>query len=278
MRRTWTDCSRQIINGLAIGICSSQVCVYLAELAPGRIRGRIVGIQQWAIEWGILIMYLISYGCVRGVPGPAAFRIAWGVQGIPAIVLFFALFFFPESPRWLATKERWEECHAVLAALHGNGDLSHPEVVLELEEVREAQKAAALAKNVSFFGLFGPKIWKRTLAGTTVQMWQQLLGGNVALYYTVYIFEMAGLSGNANLTSSIIQYVIFLVTTGGMLPIIDRFGRRKLLLAGAVTCMALHYSIAGVMATYGTPQPEVLNNPNLRLSISGAPGKAATSD
>jgi len=91
----------RIINGLAIGICSSQVCVYLAELAPSQIRGRIVGIQQWAIEWGILIMYLICYGCAATIEGPAAFRVAWGVQGIPAVVLFFALFCFPESPRWL---------------------------------------------------------------------------------------------------------------------------------------------------------------------------------
>lgn len=104
---------------------SSQVPVYLAELAPGRIRGRVVGIQQWAIEWGILIMYLISYGCSK-IEGPASFRLAWGLQGIPAFVLLGALFFFPESPRWLASKDRWEECLDVLALLHGNGDPQHP--------------------------------------------------------------------------------------------------------------------------------------------------------
>jgi len=73
----------RIISGLAVGITSSQVCVYLAELAPSHIRGRVVGIQQWAIEWGILIMYLICYGCTF-VEGPSAFRIAWGIQGIPS--------------------------------------------------------------------------------------------------------------------------------------------------------------------------------------------------
>ena len=171
----------RIINGLAIGICSSQVCVYLAELAPSKIRGRIVGIQQWSIEWGILIMYLVCYGCIQGISGPAAFRVAWGVQAIPAIVLLFALFFFPESPRWLAGRERWEEVLEILAELHGNGDKNDPTVLAEYEEVREAQRVAAEAQSVGFLDLFGPRIWKRTLAGTSVQMWQQLLGGNVAM-------------------------------------------------------------------------------------------------
>lgn len=144
-------------------------------------------------------MYLICYACQKTVSGPAAFRIAWGVQGIPALVLFTALFFFPESPRWLASKERWEEVHTVLARLHANGNQNDPIVLAELEEVREAQAIAAQAQGVGFLQLFGPKMWKRTLAGTSVQMWQQLLGGNVAMYYVVYIFEMSGMTGNSSL-------------------------------------------------------------------------------
>lgn len=100
---------------------SSQIPVYLAELSPARIRGRVVGIQQWAIEWGILIMYLVSYGCSK-VEGPASFRIAWGVQAVPALILLGALCFFPESPRWLASKDRWEQCLDVLTLLHGHGE------------------------------------------------------------------------------------------------------------------------------------------------------------
>lgn len=182
----------RIISGLAVGITSSQVCVYLAELAPGRIRGRIVGIQQWAIEWGILIMFLVAYGCTS-VAGPAAFRIAWGVQAIPGLVLFVALLFFPESPRWLAGQERWEECLSVLALIHAKGDRDNALVQAEFMEVKEAVRVAQEAKGVGFFELFGPKIWKRTMCGTSVQMWQQLVGGNVMMYYVVYVFSMAGL-------------------------------------------------------------------------------------
>lgn len=145
----------------AVGIMSSQVPVYLAELSPKNIRGRVVGIQQWSIEWGILIMYLISYGCTK-IEGPAAFRTAWGVQGIPAVVLIVALFFFPESPRWYASKDRWEEALDVLALLHGNGDTSNPLVQAEYEEVREAQALAAQGASMSWLGFFGPDMWRRT--------------------------------------------------------------------------------------------------------------------
>ena len=138
-------------------------------------------------------MYLISYGCTF-IDGPASFRTAWGIQAIPALVLIPALFFFPESPRWLASKDRWEEALDVLALLHGNGDTSHPVVQAEYEEVREAQAVAAQASQLSWFGLFGPTMWRRTMAGVFAQLWQQLLGGNVMMYYIVYVFQMAGLT------------------------------------------------------------------------------------
>ncbi|CAM1509010.1 Fc.00g027490.m01.CDS01 [Cosmosporella sp. VM-42] len=263
----------RIVSGLAIGITSSQVLVYLAELAPSETRGRIVGIQQWSIEWGILIMYLISYGCSIHIDGPSAFRIAWGVQGIPGFILFGALFFFPESPRWLAAHDRWEECHFNLAHLHAGGDMDSPVVMAELEEVREAVRIAEESKDIGYLGLFAPGVWKRTMVGVSVQVWQQLLGGNVMLYYLVYIFNMAGMSGNVALTSSIIQYVIFLVTTGGVLPFIDRIGRRKLLIIGSILCAILHFASGAIMASYGHHVDSVDGNEILKWSISGAPAK-----
>ena len=83
--------------------------------------------QQWAITWGILIQYFIQYGAYEGIRGgpndptqsEAAFRIPWGVQMVPAFILLAGLFFFPYSPRWLASQDRWEEALQVLANLHG---------------------------------------------------------------------------------------------------------------------------------------------------------------
>lgn len=145
-------------------------------------------------------MYLISYGCSVTIKSAAAFRIAWGIQGVPGFILLAALFFFPESPRWLASKDRWEEAHHNLAHLHANGDLSDPIVIAELEEIREAVKLAAESKDLGYLGLFGPGIWKRTLVGVSAQIWQQLLGGNIMLYYLVYIFQMAGMVSSVTLS------------------------------------------------------------------------------
>jgi hypothetical protein len=97
---------------------------------------------------------------------------------------------------------------------------------------------------------------------------------NIVLTYTRLVFNMAGLSGNTNLYSAAIQYVIFLVTTGLILPFIDRVGRRTLLLIGATSAMILHFSIAGVMATYGHHVQSVAGNENLKWEVNGAAGKA----
>ncbi|KAF2085157.1 sugar transporter [Saccharata proteae CBS 121410] len=262
----------RIINGFTVGIMSSQIPVYLAELSPGRIRGRVVGIQQWAVEWGILIMYLISYGCSK-IEGPASFRTAWGIQMVPAAVLIVALLFFPESPRWLASKDRWEECLDTLALLHGRGDPQHPVVQAEYLEVKEAVRIASEADELSVLGLFGPKMWRRTVAGTFVQLWQQLLGGNVMMYYIVYVFNMAGLTGNVNLYSSAIQYVIFLVTTGFTLTWIERVGRRQLLVSGAILMMILNFAVGGIMASYGHHVDRVGDSTNIKWQVLGAPAK-----
>lgn len=120
-------------------------------------------------------MYLISYGCAKSVEGPAAFRIAWGIQAIPGFVLGISLFFFPESPRWLAAHDRWEETHFNLAHLHANGEMDHPIVLAELDEVREAVRIDQESKDLGFMGLFAPNMWKRTMIGVSVQVWQQLL-------------------------------------------------------------------------------------------------------
>lgn len=104
----------RVINGLSVGICSAQVPVYLSEIAPPSKRGRLVGSQQWAITWGIMIMFYICFGCSY-MDGNKVFRVPWGLQAIPAVLLFFMLAFLPESPRWLAKKDRWDEARHVLA-------------------------------------------------------------------------------------------------------------------------------------------------------------------
>ena len=168
----------RFINGLAVGICSAQVPVYVSELAPPSKRGRLVGAQQWAITWGILIMFYISYGC-SFIDGTAAFRIPWGIQMVPAILLFFGLMALPESPRWLAKHDRWDECHSVLILVHGKGDPNSPFVSLEMTEIRQMVEFERANADASLLELFKPSMLNRLHIGVFTQVWSQLTGMNV---------------------------------------------------------------------------------------------------
>jgi MFS family permease len=172
----------RIINGFSVGICSAQVPVYISELAPPSKRGRLVGAQQWAITWGILIMFYISYGC-SFLDGPQAFRIPWALQMLPAIGLFFGMIMLPESPRWLARKDRWDDCHAVLTLVHGKGDPNAPFVAREYKDIKEMVEFERQNADVTYLELLKPNMINRTHIGVFTQIWSQLTGMNVMMYY-----------------------------------------------------------------------------------------------
>ena len=165
----------RFINGFSVGICSAQVPVYVSELAPPSKRGRVVGAQQWAITWGILIMFYISYGC-SFLDGSKAFRVPWGLQMLPAVILFFGLLMLPESPRWLAKHDKWEEAHAVLTLVHGKGDPNAPFVSLEMNEIKQMIEFERQNSNVSYLELFKPRMLNRLHIGVFTQIWSQLTG------------------------------------------------------------------------------------------------------
>ncbi|KAA8650911.1 hypothetical protein EYZ11_001878 [Aspergillus tanneri] len=238
----------RIINGFSVGICSAQVPVYITELAPPTKRGRLVGLQQWAITWGIMIMFYF-------IKGTASFRVPWGLQMIPAILLFFGMIFLPESPRWLARKDRWEECHAVLTLVHGKGDPTSSFVQLEYEEIKGMCEFERHNADVTYLELFKPNMINRTHVGIFTQIWSQMTGMNVMMYYITYVFAMAGLEGNNLLVSSSIQYVINVVMTVPALIWGDRWGRRNTLMFGAIFMMIWMYANAGLMASYGHAAP-----------------------
>ncbi|KAB2102990.1 High-affinity glucose transporter [Alternaria gaisen] len=265
----------RFINGLSVGICSAQVPVYVSELAPPSRRGRVVGSQQWAITWGILIMYYISYGC-SFLDGEKAFRVPWGLQMIPAVILAIGLIFLPESPRWLARHDRWEETQAVLTLVHGKGDPNSPFVKLELDEIRQMIEFERQNADVSFMELFKPKMLNRLHIGVFTQVWSQLTGMNVMMYYITYVFGMAGLTGNINLVASSIQYVINVLMTVPALLFMDRWGRRPMFVIGAILMMTWMFANAGLMASYGKPAPPggLGNIAEQSWEIGGAPARA----
>ncbi|KAF2225833.1 putative MFS glucose transporter [Elsinoe ampelina] len=266
----------RIINGLCVGICSAQVPVYIAEIAPPSKRGRLIGAQQWAITWGIMIMFYISYGCAATLTDDRVFRIPWGVQAVPGFLLLIGMFILPESPRWLASKDRWEECESVLALTHGMGDKNSPFVRREFEDIREWVRLEKEAASVSYLELFKPRMINRTHIGLFTQIWSQLTGMNVMMYYITYVFAMAGLTSNANLLASSIQYVINVVMTVPALLFMDRWGRRPTLLVGAALMATWLFANAGILGRYGTyPGPGGVGGiPEASTEVRGAASKA----
>ncbi|KAL2215417.1 sugar transporter [Thermoascus aurantiacus ATCC 26904] len=258
----------RVLNGVCVGITSSQVPVYLAEIAKKEKRGSIIVIQQLAIEWGIFIMFFIGYGC-SFIPGPASFRTAWGLQFVPCVLLMLGLPFLPRSPRWLAKVDRSEEAITTLARIQANGDVNDPLVVAEWEEITTvlaAERAAAPGwRKFVYNGM-----WRRTLTGFTVQAWQQLSGANVMTYYVVYVFQMANLKGNILLISSGVQYALFIVFTSVIFFYIDKTSRRNLLMYGALGMAACHFVVGGILSSGEYVPGGVDGNLNVLIRVEGS--------
>lgn len=263
----------RVLNGFTVGVTSSQVPVYLAEIAKAEKRGSIVIIQQLAIEFGILIMYFIGYGCAF-IDGTASFRTAWGIQFVPCVFLMIGLPFLPRSPRWLAKVGREEEAIRTLANIQAGGDTEDPLVVAEWEEIQTVMRAEREAGR-GWRKFVKNGMWKRTMAGMTVQAWQQLAGANVIVYYLTYIASMAGLKGNVAMVTSGIQYAVFIIFTGVMWLFIDRTGRRTLLIWGALGMGFCHFVVGGVMGAHSVYVPDGVGDPpnkNIVISVNqGAP-------
>ncbi|KAF9406336.1 hypothetical protein BGZ94_003151 [Podila epigama] len=242
----------RMINGVAVGLASMIVPVYQSEIAPKEIRGRIVSLQQWAITWGILIQFFIQYGCSK-IESNAAFRIPWGIQIVPGAILLLGTLFFPFSPRWLADKGRMDEALQVLADLRADGDKNHPVVQAEFKEIEDAVNFDKTLAARSYSELFKTPNFLRVFLGMSLQSWSQLTGMNVAMYYIVFIFQGAGITGeDANLRASSIQYVLNVLMTIPAILFIDRWGRRPILLAGSIMMALWLFLIGGLMGKYGS--------------------------
>ncbi|KAK9322266.1 general substrate transporter [Lipomyces orientalis] len=256
--------SGRIISGLCIGIMATLTPTYQSEIAPRKIRGRVVSFQSLAGALGIMIQYFIQYGC-SFIDSEAAFRVPWAVQAVPAVVLFVGLFWFPYSPRWLASKDRWDEVLAVLAYLRTvNNNVNDPLVLAEYKEIEDQIRFEREVRTRPIRELLSRKMRKRVFLGMSVQIWSQLTGMNVMMYYIVYILQSAGIT--SVLLASSIQYVINVVMTIPAILWMDRYGRRPALLLGALSMALWLYLIGGLLMAYGQPNP-VPNQPSTWVII-----------
>ncbi|KAL9940622.1 hypothetical protein V8E36_000110 [Tilletia maclaganii] len=269
----------RLILGFSIGIASSIVPTYISELSKPQVRGRLTGLQQWSITWGILLQNYISFACSfigdQDGRSTASFRTPWGLQMLPAVIVLGFIPFMPESPRWLASTGKIDEAHEVLAIIHGEGDRLHPLVIAEFEEIKHSLVDESSGSYAELFK--GNHLYRLHLSLFT-QIWAQLTGMNVMMYYIIYVFRMAGYdSGNVTLVSSSIQYVINVVMTIPALLFVDKWGRRPTLMVGSTLMAIWLFTVAGLMAAHGeyyTPDPAKGDPDSVRWKVEGPASKA----
>ncbi|KAI8097331.1 general substrate transporter [Halteromyces radiatus] len=243
-------CAGRAINGLSVGVTSMVIPLYQSEVAPKEIRGRLVAIQQWSITWGIFLAFWIQTGCGH-IESTAAFRVFWAIQTVPALILCAGMWAFPFSPRWLADKGRMDEAIKVLADIHGNGDPNHPRVLLEIEEINAVVKFDREQASHRYTDLFKPGIAYRVFLGVFLQIWQQLTGMNIIMFYVVFLFQQAGIGNdqNSTLIASGVSYVINVVMTVPAILFVDRWGRRPTMIFGALAMSTFLWLVGGLLKT-----------------------------
>ncbi len=228
----------RFIGGLGIGGSSVLGPMYIAEIAPAKLRGRLVGFFQLNIVGGILVAYLSNYLIGQAALGLAEWRWMLGVSGLPALFFLAMLFTIPRSPRWLASKSRVDEARTVLQ------DIGEPDPEGELQDI---VRSIDVEHGHGTEPLFQSKYRVPLFLAISIAMFNQLSGINAILYYLNDIFLKAGFSKvSGDLQSVLIGFTNLLFTMAAM-TIIDKVGRRTLLLIGSVGCTV---ALAGVATVF----------------------------
>ena len=239
----------RIMTGFAIGMASTVAPIYIAEVSPQETRGRMVAINQLAIVIGVLIAQIVNFLIAMPVStqlSAQAFWHTWNVQTgwrymfgsgiLPAILFFGTIFFIPKSPRWLAKIGKEYKARRVLTRIGGKSfaELSVKNIINSLKK----------NKKVGFREFFSPKFRKVMLLGVILAVFQQWCGINVIFTYAQEVFSQAGYSINAMLMNIVIVGSVNLIFTVVSMFLVDKVGRRQLLLLGA-SLLSIIYALLG---------------------------------
>ena len=237
----WALDAFRFLGGIAIGGSSVLGPMYIAEIAPPDWRGRLVGFFQTNIVIGILLAYASNLYIGRFQLGLLEWRWQLGIAGIPALFFLLTLFFIPRSPRWLVMMNREPEALEVLNLI----GLADPNV-----ELRSISRAVAEERAVANLKLFSAAHRLPIIIAISVGAFCQLSGINAVLYYLNPIFEMSGATRLSSEIQSVAVGAMNLVATLAAMSVIDKFGRKKLLLTGTVGLMLTLSAIGWVFQTH----------------------------
>lgn len=216
----------RFIGGVGVGVSSVAAPAYIAEISTAKIRGRLVALYQFNIVFGILIAYFSNF-LLKGVGGDNDWRWMLGVEAIPALIYTLLALRIPESPRWLLSKRNDEAAAAAVLR-----DAGVEDTATEIRQIREAN--ARVEKEESRGGLFHKAYRAPILLAFFIAFFNQASGINFILYYAPEILEKAGLAAKESLGNSIALGAVNLLFTYVGLYLIDRMGRKKLMLIGSI--------------------------------------------
>jgi sugar porter (SP) family MFS transporter len=232
----------RFIAGIGVGMASMLSPVYIAEIAPAHLRGRMVAINQLTVVIGILVTNLVNYTLRNH--GDEAWRWMFGLGAVPSLFFVVGAFFLPESPRWLVMAGRNEHAARILAKI---GNQAY------VEESLAGIKSSMYDRTKSKYSdVFQKAVLPIVLTGIVLAVFQQLCGINVVFNYTPKIFESIGVSQDGQLLQTIFIGGINLIFTIAAMLLVDRIGRKPLMLIGAGG-LAIIYVIIALMLGKGSP-------------------------
>lgn len=232
----------RIIGGLGIGVASMNAPMYIAEISPADIRGKMVTLYQMAIVLGFFIVFLVTYqigaGKTEAYNTETGWRMMFWSELVPCVLFLLLLFFVPKSPRWLLLKEREEESLKVLERIHGSESAK--------SKAEEIKKSLAESTSISLKQVLAKGILPIVLIGSFLSFLQQFTGINAVLYYGADIFEKAlGFGQEDVLAQQVLLAGVNVLFTVLAMFTVDKWGRKPLIITGSVG-MFVGFALLGV--------------------------------
>lgn len=236
----------RILGGIGVGLASAVCPMYIAEISPAKIRGTLVSCNQFAIIFGMLVVYFANYmirnslgdstEAVQSAMNAFGWRRMFVSEAFPAGIFGLLVLFIPETPRFLALKGRDEKAYSILAHING------PD---EARSILDQIKATVHEKREHIFA-YGIAV---VVIGVLLSFFQQAVGINVVLYYAPRIFENMGASGDASMMQTVVMGVVNIIFTVVAIFTVDRMGRKPLLIIGSVGMMIGMIALAALSFT-----------------------------
>ncbi|MED3728245.1 D-xylose transporter XylE [Priestia filamentosa] len=229
----------RIIGGVGVGLASAIVPMYIGEIAPADIRGRLVSFNQFMIIFGMLVVYFVNWGIANGQPlewiNDIGWRYMFASEIVPAFLFCVFLLFVPETPRYLAIKNQNDKALNILTKI--NGSL---EAAAILSEIKQTVKVSIASEKLFAYGKLV------IVVGIMLSVFQQFVGINVALYYAPRIFESMGAAKDASMLQTIVMGLVNVIFTIVAILTVDKWGRKPLLTIGSIGMAIGMFGVAGM--------------------------------